>query len=254
MLCYKHKYISIAKQGNKDEENEDNILVPTPAELNNEEVLKYAIADGATESSFSKEWSDLLVCCYKEKSFERAHVRDTIKHISEMWYAKVRSKELPWYAAQKAELGAFATFLGITICMPTQTYQAVAAGDCMLFHIRENNLFFSFPNVEEFNNQPSLISSNLQYHRNLEETFVYFQGSILPGDTLILATDALSHWLYQKQSQKPWLALYLLLNSPNYEQDFKDWLKDKIASKEIKNDDVSLIFIEIFEDNATSTT
>ncbi len=46
--------------------------------------------------------------------------------------------ELPWYAEQKAETGAFATFLGLTINREESIYNVVAIGDCTLFQIRND--------------------------------------------------------------------------------------------------------------------
>ena len=57
MLKCNFKSITTQKFGNSIDENEDNILEPSELEINSDTLLKFAVSDGATESSFSKEWS-----------------------------------------------------------------------------------------------------------------------------------------------------------------------------------------------------
>ncbi|MCG7860445.1 hypothetical protein MD537_25915, partial [Flavihumibacter sediminis] len=95
---------------NTADENEDNLLTPSNAD---ETLLRFAISDGATETSFSKEWSDLLVTYYKDNSFEQDHFGSTLDKASKSWQSIATAIELPWYAQQKAEIGAFAAFLGV---------------------------------------------------------------------------------------------------------------------------------------------
>ncbi len=70
--------------------------------------------------------------------------------------------ELPWYAEQKVETGAFATFLGLTIDKGENSFEIIAVGDCTFFQISNNELKFSFPiqSIEDFGNTPNLISTN----------------------------------------------------------------------------------------------
>ncbi len=58
MLKCNFKSITTPKLGNAVDENEDNILEPSKSEILFDTLIKFAISDGATESSFSKEWSD----------------------------------------------------------------------------------------------------------------------------------------------------------------------------------------------------
>src|SRR3954462_5687151 len=92
------------KFGNSVDENEDSILIPNKTE---DILLRFAISDGATESSFSKEWAELLVKGYKDKSFDKHDLPETIKQISKSWKILTWSKDLAWYAQQKLETGAF---------------------------------------------------------------------------------------------------------------------------------------------------
>lgn len=249
MLKCSTKYISIAKVGNSVNENEDNLLVPSTSELESEPILKFAISDGATESSFSKEWSDLLVSCFKDKPFDLANLPLTINAISETWQSITSAIDLPWYAQQKLENGAFATFLGITLNLAEQTYESVSIGDCTLFQVRNNELICSFPTTgsEDFGNTPSLFATNSKYQTDFEKSVKYLNGHVESGDLLILASDALAMWLFKRlnEGERPWLSLLTLLNYEDYQTDFSNWTYIKIKENEIKNDDISVILINI---------
>lgn len=249
MLKCSYKYISIAKVGNSVNENEDNILVPSLSELESEPVIKFAISDGATESSFSKEWSDLLVSCYKDKPFDIANLPLTINAISETWQSITSAIELPWYAQQKLENGAFATFLGVTLNLEEQTFESVSIGDCTLFQVRNNELICSFPvtSFEEFGNTPSLFATNSKFQTDYEKSVKYLNSRAISGDLLILASDALAMWLFKRlnEGERPWLSLLTLLTYEDYQTDFSNWTFNKIKENEMKNDDISVVLINI---------
>ena len=243
------KFISVVKIGNSDDENEDNILVPSLTELESEKEKKFAISDGATESIFSREWSSLLVSCFKDKPFDMVNLPSTINAISETWYSNISSIDLPWYAQEKLEIGAFATFLGLKLDLKDQVFEAVSIGDCTLFQIRNNEFLKSFPieKYEEFGNTPALFSINPKYQTNFEETVKYLKVNVESGDLLILSSDAIAMWIFNRlnNGEKPWLNLEILLSCVKYVNDFTCWVYDKIREYKIKNDDISLILINI---------
>jgi hypothetical protein len=171
-----------------DDENEDKVLVPSLIELESEKEKKFAISDGATESIFSREWSGLLVSCFKDKPFDMVNLPSTINAISKTWYSNISSIDLPWYAQEKLEIGAFATFLGLKLDLKDQVFEAVSIGDCTLFQIRNNEFLKSFPieKYEEFGNTPALFSTNPKYQTNFEDTVKYLKVNVESGDLLIL--------------------------------------------------------------------
>jgi hypothetical protein len=246
MLKCIHNSITRPKYGNSIDENEDSLLEPTNFEIESNTLLKFALSDGASESYFSKEWSKLLVSNFKSKCFNRDKLPDTIKRISETWKLLATSKPLPWYAEMKAEIGSFATFLGLTVNRAKNSFELVAVGDCTLFHIRNNEIILTFPILElkEFGNNPNLIASNPRFQTEFEKTAFYASGSIEPNDLIILATDAISAWIFQQNDigEKPWSHIQNILS--NYKDDFENWLNNKRRSGEIKNDDVTLITIK----------
>jgi len=243
MLQCQFKSITLPKFGNTVDENEDNFLEPSKSEIETDFLMRFAISDGATESSFSKEWSDLLANAYTDKSFDKDHLPETIKKISESWQSMATAIEWPWYAEQKAEKGAFATFLGLTVNREENSFEAVAVGDCALFQIRNDELFFSFPvsSIEDFTNTPNLIASNEMYQTDFEKNVIYYNGTIQPKDIMFLATDALAA-LILKQS-KIWKHLKKMLETKN-ENYFENWLNKLRKANKIKNDDVTLLMIK----------
>ncbi|WPV67793.1 hypothetical protein [Chitinophaga sp. LS1] len=247
MLQCHFKSISLPKLGNSPDENEDNILEPGKLETRSDTLIRFAIADGATESSFSKEWSDLLVSAYKDKPFDKIRLPDTIKAIAENWQSMVNAIELPWYAQQKAENGAFATFLGLTIDREEMSFEVIAIGDCTLFLIRNDELHFSFPvsSVEDFNNTPNLIASNDKYQTDLEKNVIYHNDNILPGDIMLLATDAMAAWILKQKNRHQKLKKRLIDQFEKQdEKPFEEWLNKQRATRSIKNDDVTLLMIK----------
>jgi serine/threonine protein phosphatase PrpC len=248
MLKYDFLSVSLSKLGNSEDENEDSILEASKSEVESGTIVRFAISDGATESSFSKEWSKFLVCAYKNKPFDKEHLPETLKSISETWQSEVSSIDLPWYAQQKADIGAFATFLGVTINQEKMSFEAVAIGDCTLFQIRNEELIFSFPisSVEDFGNTPNLFASNWKYQPELEKGVLYCNKDLLPEDILLLATDALSAWIFkhEKIKEKPWNRLISILGMNDYKTFFEEWLSNQRENNEIKNDDVTLLIIK----------
>src|SRR5579884_1055791 len=71
---------------------------------------RFAIADGATESSFAAAWARLLV-----EEFVRTPGpwSGWLPSLRRCWAADLDDRPLPWYAEAKAEEGAFATLLGV---------------------------------------------------------------------------------------------------------------------------------------------
>lgn len=247
MLKYSSKSHSVSKLGNSAEENEDNILEASQADIKASTLIKFAIADGATESPFSKEWSDLLVSAYKERSFERACILETLKVVSTQWQSMIITENLPWYAQQKVETGSFATFIGLTINTEEDSFDAIAVGDCSLFQIRNNELILSFPisNVSDFNNTPNLIGSNEKYRTHIESQVKHHKGHIEPNDFILLTSDALAVWILEQRSQNNKIGKSIVKSFRNFnETTFKKWLSVKRGNNQIRNDDVSILIIE----------
>ena len=163
----------------------------------------------------------------------------------------IAQKSLPWYALEKAEKGAYSAFLGLLINFEDHYYDAIAIGDCCLFHIRNEIVISTFPilHSSEFGNKPYLISSKPVMNTGLESKILLSEMDLMVGDILFLMSDALAHWFMTSNelSQQPWQILKGFKNKQrldNYK--LTAWLDDLRIKKSIKNDDVVLSLIEFY--------
>lgn len=210
--------------------------------------LKVALADGATESSFAKEWANLLTGdLVKSKNFSLKDITGRLPALRNQWLMEVTRIPLPWYAEAKLEKGAFSTLLGINIDLRKKIYSCIGIGDCCLFQVRDYDVIFSFPVQEsgEFSNSPFLLTTKSDDDKELKLYLKEAKGAIEKGDYLILMSDALAYWFASEneKAERPWEIL-LGRSEDTSKNAFEDWLNDKRRERQIKNDDTTLLIIE----------
>jgi len=235
----------------------DNIVTQesdfAPAILE-QDFLSVALADGATESIFSREWARLLVDEFNDSSSTSLEaLKRNVTRSLRVWKRITRSRPLPWYAEEKVKLGAFCTFLGIKLSPINSVLgelNAIALGDSCLFQIRGKTLTECFPFItpEEFGNNPGLLSTNPQYNERVWPAIVRHRGFWKTGDMLLLMTDALAQWFMRRvmEGEEPWNTLALFTEEADSEQ-FTQWVGKLRESKLIKNDDVTLLVLRVLE-------
>ncbi len=260
---------SLQKAGNTWEECEDksdfkhfvkkeNLYYPR----NDQILMPFSLADGATEGMFSGVWAEILVksFCRSIKSFNQASDLSLIvKRSSTGWnkwledYLRKREKSkkpIQWYEEPGLTAGGFSTLLGFIIAnTQNQTsgpWKAVVVGDTCLFQIRNGKLIESFPikNSLDFNNQPSLISSNQQRSRQISEMQENISGKWLIDDMFLLMTDALACWFLKEHEAENSPFISLCKNS-NTEKSFCCWIDYLRQSNSIRNDDVTVIKLDL---------
>ncbi|KAB7731739.1 SpoIIE family protein phosphatase [Rudanella paleaurantiibacter] len=245
MLQCHYWVATVPKKGSTEEENEDFYFADHSAESEGIPSVKFALSDGATESAFSGIWAEYLVINFEKHSFDK-----TLELAIADWNRETQKQELPWYLHNKILDGAHATFLGVELNLVEHQANVVAVGDTNFFQIRDNFLIKAFP-VDEpsgFNNQPNLLASVTTQQTPLDEIKYESKNLALnAGDTLILATDALAHWLLIRctKDNKPWSTLIEMTQSDDFEQQFVNWLMQTRQDKAIKNDDTTLIIIKL---------
>jgi hypothetical protein len=246
---------SLQKAGNQPEEYEDAFW---PARQGTFEgsSFHFALADGATESSFSGLWAQMLVHAYGLSPLTPLNLQQRVKKRGQSWARRVTAKPLPWFALEKVQRGAFATLLGLSLknhqepSSPGGCWTALAIGDTCLFQLRASELMASFPltRAEQFGNTPLLVSTHPLSNHQLWARLTDFEraGVWQPGDTFLLMTDALAHWFLTEleTGEKPWLALFDLAKQ-SAPDSFARWIGDLRASKAIRNDDVTLLIIQV---------
>jgi len=222
---------SLPKAGNSQAEYED--AFGTDASQG-----RFAIADGASESSFAGPWAKGLVEGYIHNpgSWSR-----WLPGARKTWFETFQDHEFSWYTEEKFNEGAFATFLGIAIDRLNQKWQAVAVGDCCLFHMHDQILLHAFPvdRSSAFGNQPDLIGSRTS---SSKINRLRMEGDWRLGDRMFLMTDALAQWFLQKMEnqQEPWKEIIALTN----QEAFEEWIGRIRENKELRNDDVTLMVID----------
>ncbi len=239
LLCW--QALHVPKRGHTADEYEDAWAV-------DEASGRFAVADGASESSFAGLWARLLV-----ESFVAARrPRDLHAWLDESrrrWAAEVMGLELPWYGEMKRQEGAFATLLGVALRPPASDrpgrLQAVAVGDSCLVRVRAGRQVRAFPlqKAAEFGNRPSLVCSQTEP----TPTPQYASASLLGGDRLFLMTDALAEWFLRvhERGELPWDAVLSLLTAPQIAEAFATWVEALRDEGALRNDDVTLLTVAV---------
>ena len=236
----------VAKAGNAPEECEDAY-----AKKKTKQSLKALVADGATESSFAREWANLLCkALVNKRSFSYQTIANYLPEIRKKWQNQVTQKPLPWYAEAKLEKGAFAAIAGVYIHCKKGQFDAFAIGDCCIFQVSNDQLLVSWPitEVSAFANNPFLVATKPIDDETLKERFKPLRKQPLDkGGYLFLMSDALACWFVHNHQQKerPWHTLIGFAEEEPSQQAFEQWLDDQRTNKTIKNDDTTLLIIEI---------
>jgi serine/threonine protein phosphatase PrpC len=245
-----YSVFSYSKNGNCPEDNEDAFEC-------SKEGGRFAIADGATQSTFTKEWVQYLVKHFIKVPIptnvtldvvDSLIIQEWLAPVRHEWHASIDWESLPWWAENKARtVGALSTLLGLQIItLEAESnhflWQALACGDSNLFVLREGNLLTAFPlrKSDEFNNSPALLSS---YQEATQPSVIKSQGLLTRDDVIFLCTDALAKWFLSEleAGQKPWEYL-LALSTQNSFQQMIDHLR---ATGTIHNDDTTLVTISL---------
>lgn len=243
----------LQKAGNKPDEYEDAFCPSDRVIGEAGREFSFAIADGATDACFSGTWARQLVNAYCEGMFDPISLAKSLPELQRQWREHVASKgPLPWYVEQKADSGAFATLLGITLeglagSVAEGKWRAIAVDSC-LFHLRGRQVVEGFPidQEESFNNSPTLLSSNAGHDEIPLRSVRTMEGKWIGGDTFYLMTDALACWfLRQTRNQRvPWKLLQDVGVGERNKR-FEPWIDRLRSSKLVRNDDVTLSRIEL---------
>jgi serine/threonine protein phosphatase PrpC len=202
---------------------------------------RVAVADGATESSFSALWAALLVESFVRGRLHGPEFFNHLGAIRRLWRRKIRGRPLPWYAAEKARRGAYAAFIGVSLNAVNRGWRAVAIGDCCLLHVNGNReLAHAFPltRSEEFGSSPFLVGSVKKADDDPLPHVRVSEGVLEAKDVLYFASDALSAWLLRcsERGEPAWEAIESLRTQEDFEA-----LVAKAREDGTRNDDMTLV-------------
>lgn len=243
----------LPKKGNGAHEYEDAFW-PRRLPVDGAEVLHFrvAVADGATETSFSRFWARMLVRSYVKGQLFSDRSGAPVKKLQDKWQRSVSQRPLPWYAREKARGGAAAALLGLHIHDVNAKsegpgWEAVAIGDCCLFQVRGAQVVEYFPirDANEFSNRPFLLSSNWDASEEWRAHLKMISGYWRPDDSFYLMSDALAAWFMRSNERagSPWKILRDLGTTESLA--FPEWIGGLRTEQHIRNDDVTLLRIDL---------
>ena len=247
------RVFELPKRGSTRDEYEDAHYYRHETNEKGEDVaFRLAVADGATETSFSEKWARLLVRSYCAGRLDPATIESTVQKLSVTWRRSVGERPLPWYAQEKLSAGAFAALAGLRLC-EDRRWSTLAAGDCCVFQTRNDALLYSFPylTAEEFDARPKLLSSAPIPNVSANDHIKVDSGDWRPGDTFFLMTDALAAW-FLRYSKLPDTDAVNFLKELDNADDFARFVElqrsDKQANGQplMRNDDVTLLVHTVY--------
>jgi serine/threonine protein phosphatase PrpC len=244
----------VPKKGNVESEYEDAYFPELVCRRYLSE-FHCAVADGASESAFAREWARLLVRGYYLQ-------RMSVGQVQRCWVRKVTQRPVPWYLEAKIRRGAHAALVGLSIrdAEPSEPYggswQVSAVGDSCLFHVRNDELLTVAPicRSDEFDNHPHLISTDIATSFGLDESrLTVVSGEWQPNDTFYLLTDALAQWTLgeHEAGRPPWFLFRSLGQDGDHgssgagQRRFENLVATLRENGGLHNDDTTLLRVEV---------
>ncbi|HEV3312596.1 MAG TPA: protein phosphatase 2C domain-containing protein [Chloroflexota bacterium] len=247
---------AIQKQGNAPDEYEDAYWPSCP--LSAEAwYIRAAVADGATEASFSREWAGELVEAYGRGRLVESRLAETMPRSQRRWRAQTERRSLPWYAEEKLRSGAFSSILGFSAhdhsggdvagLNTERGWKAFAVGDTCLALVRGGRVvsFFPLGRSEDFSSTPALVSSIGTANGELHRLTRRARGSWRSGDRFLLMTDALACWFLRSVENGRDFSSVLSAATTDGPAVFESWISERRRSGDIRNDDVTLMIIDL---------
>ena len=255
----------LPKIGAADTEYEDAYWCgPGPAASDDPPFLRVVIADGASESLLAGRWARHLTAVFwaapenvgTGTGFTAAYQRAAAGWPAELArYVRERAERnapIQWYEEPGLARGAHSTLLAAEFrCSPDgeDAYWAAAAlGDSCLFQVRGGELRDATPLDDSagFGNQPALLSSNGTAAEVLGRHLSVKAGDLRPGDTVYLATDALSAWFLRmaetgESRNEPWRPFQVLDDSDQ----FRELIGKLRGDGAIRDDDTTLVRVDL---------
>ncbi len=254
-----HTFIT-HKLGDTESDCQDSVF-PEPGQRS-ERI--FAVADGATNSFFSRLWAQQLTRQFAEepdKAFRKDSWNEWLSKAQVQWRGEVE-KIAKAPGASFVTLNGFhgrkpavATLVGLRLNEENEkgiAWDAAVLGDSCLFHLREKT-HDAYPELKgaEFtyivDGLNSIPDGNASEPKISSATAggdgTNGPAPIVEGDVMLLATDALSQWMVKRdQMGEPVWGHVLRLETP---AEFEKLVTDarKEAKEPMVNDDVSLVVL-----------
>ena len=226
------------------------------AHAENGNIGRYAIADGTSQSFFPKQWAELLVnhfCETTALSLDRENWKEWLIPIQQEWYEQVEkrvNKLKHFYLTDRFNAGesAASTFVGLEVDKTKKEWKALIIGDSCLCHIRGSQLLKSYPieDSEAFTELTEVFASFAADNHIAPEVV---GDKVNPGDTLILATDALAKWITEYKEIGKLEDAFTRLNQIETDEQFHQFVDCARVAEDIplEDDDTTLMMISVKE-------
>ena len=218
-----------------------------------------AIADGVSSAIFSGPWARVLtnaVVTGPPDLDDSAAFQDWLARQRAVWSGQIDISRLTWYQRPKMVDGAMTTLLWVELrpaeigedgLAKNYRLRSFAIGDSCLFHVRQRQTLSMFPleQSSEFGLNPDVIGS-IDRQRDHQLAFKAAEADCLPGDLLVLATDALALWAYHHAEAGEPVAW-----DDYWDCDPGAWRDEIIAIREasqMRFDDTTLVLLRVIEE------
>ena len=219
----------------------------------NDEIGRYAVADGATRSFFPKEWATLLVEHFCDSTYftlAETDWRVWIAPIQQKWYEQVEEKVNErnlFYLTNSfnTQESAVSTFIGIEFNKDNGAWKAMIVGDSCLFYKSDSGFkSYLMEYSTEFTNRPEAFASFAKDNFS-EPKFV--GDNTKPGDTFILTTDALAKWILEHKETGKLETVLDDLKALKTDEEFRQFVDKARHDEAIRliNDDATLMLISV---------
>jgi hypothetical protein len=218
--------------------------------------LRCAVADGATESAYSRIWARQLVSGFASGRLTAPDFAE-LPALGRRWARSVAhalardDARAAWYLEPKAEDGAFAALIGLEFeNFPKRddagTYSAIALGDSCFVQVRDDRAQQAFPlgNSADFSARPILLPSRPPAAEDFARAIARGAGKWQSGDTFYVMSDALACWFLGsiERGERPWSAIDSFDRADR--AGFRRWVAG-LRPTALKNDDVTLLRIAV---------
>lgn len=202
----------------------------------------FAISDGATQGYKSEVWAESLVSYFiAEPVFAVQDLIETLKNnaqrFSEIDFPVSDNYALKALESRKKELGSFATFLGAKIT--DTSIKVISSGDvCGFILDGERISSFPFSTVDELDKDKGFLGTAKILKNDIQpEQFRLGEKSLRKGNTIFLMTDAIARMCLRNPENVK------IINTLTSFESFKDFIVSKWDSKELEEDDITIIEI-----------
>jgi hypothetical protein len=244
---------SAPKDGNPDTDWEDKAIV----RRREDGSLRFLVLDGAAEAFDTVRWVDEIAGSYAPASeteraprLNRDDMDGWFGHLQERWAQRRPQFRNLMEERKFHEVGSYATMLaGVVTGLDgtTARWQAMALGDTVLFHVRGRRLLAHFPPLtdDDFDLYPAGVSTKPAKRAEMVVGLRDADGWLEPGDSLLVATDALAQWILRRRSRDE-ASLFDQLGGLSHPDGFDALIANLRRTREIVDDDVTLLRIGFF--------